>query len=354
MAPYRANMGGIFSSGLYPKQPPAGNAGDIIDAVTRGASTLIESAYARKLKEREQAREDAQLALAQRTADRADSHDAWERSRATIEDERKNRQEERADFESGYTPKKTTTKAVVEPGSVTTNGLLGAPGKVTAPRLKQEKLTIPSAYNFMASKAGQEKKLEIDRKELERGEHMTDAKKLIDYREQKRAQRPNRGATTDSPTVHAAAAIKSQIAEADTRIKTLQAKKFAPGVIAGDDERQQARDDEVTPLIARRDSLQRKYDAAAGKLTDEAGLGTTRGDTIRRAYTGTKFKANGSTIRGSGEAADHTAPVSPAAKKSNGETVRHPGKQVITRAEAQALQQQGFDSTRIAHKYIVQ
>jgi hypothetical protein len=408
--PYRAQMGGIFGSGLYPKQPPQNTAGDIIDAVTRGATTLIGAAYARKQAEREQARQDAADKLAQRAADRADTHDQWERTRAESQDAIATRREQRADFESGYTPASTTTKDVVQPGSVESGGLFGAPGKVTAPSITKQTATIPAAYDFAASKTAKAKGMDIQTGEVKRTERLQDAKTMADYRESLRKNRPNKGATTDSPAVHAQAAIRGQITEANQAIAklTAQKKNLAPGTIPGDQERSDAIDGQLKPVIARRDSLVSVHDKVAGKLTSEAGI-STGAPTIKSAYNAQK--PDGSTIRGGGESAASaqvipgagptsrrpikqdgstvqrargaTAPSkadgstvraqpseggpvpkadgstvrgTPSLGKSlkrDGSTVRTGGKETITQAEAAALRSRKFTDAQIAAKYNV-
>lgn len=405
--PYRAQMGGIFGSGLYPKQQQQNNAGDIIDAVTRGATTLIAAAYARKQAQREQQRQDAQDKLAQRAADRQDRHDEWERTTHEDEAARKNRQEERADFEAGYTPAKTTTKDVVQPGKVESSGLFGAPGSVTAPSIQKQKLTIPSAYDFAASKTGKTKAMDLQTGEVRRQERMTDAKSMADYRESLRSKRPGGGRTTDSPVVHAAAQVRSQLGVTNTRIAKLEAEraKVAPGTytdkdgktvsVGGDPEAVKAIDTEIQTLTARRDSLSGVGDQIGDKLTTDAGI--TRAPTIRSAYAGNARKPNGSTIRGGGESSDAAARIpgaGPTSKqptkgsstvrigrgetapvKADGSTVRAPAtepanpvkkdgstdrtkgaatKATISQAEATALRARGFTDEQLRKKYTIQ
>jgi len=348
-------MGGIFGSGLYPKQPAQDTAGNVIDALTRGATTLIHGAYARADGKRQQAAQDAELAIRQKAEQRQESHDQWERTRVEKDDERKTRAEERADFEAGYTPKRIETKDVVEPGSVETNGLFGAQGRVTAPRVKQETATIASAYDFTKSKTAKTKELEV------RAEGTRHARDVQDSRGTHRANRdydvthplPSRdgsGTGGGADAVHASAAVRAQIAQANAAIKILetQKSKLAPGTIKGDDERAAVLDEQMKPLIARRDSLSGVNDQIAGKLSSKAGVGGPA--TIQGAYA-PGAKVNGSTIRGGGEAAQ------PSPTKKDGSTVRSLGKpkvkQPITAAEAKALKARGFKDEQIAAKYDV-
>src|SRR4051812_25759834 len=115
--PYRAQTGGIFGSGLYPRQPAQDTAGNVIDALTRGATTLIHSAYARQEKKRQEAIQDEDRAMRQRAEQREVERDAFARAQAGRADSRAERDQERQDFEAGYTPKRIETKDVVEPGA---------------------------------------------------------------------------------------------------------------------------------------------------------------------------------------------------------------------------------------------
>jgi hypothetical protein len=49
MAPYTARTGGVFGSGLYQNSRPQIDVGGAIDAVSRGATSLIQQAYQRRL-----------------------------------------------------------------------------------------------------------------------------------------------------------------------------------------------------------------------------------------------------------------------------------------------------------------
>src|SRR5690349_20970129 len=68
MPPYRAQLGGMFGSGVQPRGGGNIDIGGAINAIGNQASSLIQSAYLRKIAERERQKEDA--ALAQARADR--------------------------------------------------------------------------------------------------------------------------------------------------------------------------------------------------------------------------------------------------------------------------------------------
>jgi hypothetical protein len=279
-------MGGIFGSGLYPRNQTPDTAGNIIDAVTRGATTLIHGAYLRTQAEREQARQDEELKLRQREADRADRHDEWERQTHQDEQEYKRGQLERQDAQSGYTPAKREQTEEVVPGDVQSNGLFGAPPKVTAPTIKSAYRDIPASYDVTKSQPYAIEMAKEGERQHARDEHLADEKTMANYRENLRSKRPNRGATGDSPSVHAATQVRAQINEVDQRIKALTAEKknLAPGTIKGDDVRAAAIDEKIKPLQQRADSLRSVHDNIASKLTDEAGIDRS-------------VKPNGSTVR---------------------------------------------------------
>lgn len=271
---YRAQTGGIFGSGLYPKPQSPDTAGNIIDAVTRGATTLIHGAYMRTQAEREQQRADAELAIRQREADRADRHDTWEQKTHEDEVNYRRQQQDREDAKSGYTPAKRTETQEVVPGEVKSDGLFGAPPNVTAPTIRSAYKDQPASYDVKKSQPYAIEMAKEGERQNARDEHLADEKTMANYRERLRSERPNHGATGDSPSVHAATQVRAQIGEVDQRIKALAAQKknLAPGTIKGDDQRSAAIDEEIKPLQARADSLRAVHDRIAGKLTDEAGV----------------------------------------------------------------------------------
>jgi hypothetical protein len=75
MSPYRAQLGGVFGSGMHfsPTQPL--DVGGIIDAVAGGASGLIHQAYSRRMAQHQMAREDAQLELERQREERQAEHE---------------------------------------------------------------------------------------------------------------------------------------------------------------------------------------------------------------------------------------------------------------------------------------
>src|SRR5215212_2434579 len=127
MPRYTARTGGVFGSGLYQDSRPQIDVGGAIDSVTRGATSLIQNAYERRLADqqrqiqadertRQHSREDV---LDQRAADdhrmRVDEHDANMAA-------------------SGYTPAHKETTTAVEAGSVKSDGLFGGKGSITGPK----------------------------------------------------------------------------------------------------------------------------------------------------------------------------------------------------------------------------
>lgn len=347
---YRAQLGGVFGSGLYPKQPVQDNVGNAIDAVTRGATTLIQGAYARKQAERQQALQDQERARLDREEQRKVEQDTFNRDMATRKDARESETLARTDATAGYTPSRIETKDVVEPGTVETNGLMGPPGKVTAPKVTQQKLTIPGALDYTKSTAFRARAQTDAIKEKDRAEHVTDTEKIhADNRaydvEHPLPSRAGSGSSaTNSSAVHAATQVRAQIADATGRIKMLEAKRknLAPGTIPGDDKTAAAIDTQLEPLIARRDSLTTVGDRLAGQLTDNAGVPRT----IKSAYAGKAAKPDGSTVREGGQ---------PSPIKKDGATVRTgSGKSTITQAEAKALRDRGFSDKQIASKYVIQ
>lgn len=347
---HRAQLGGVFGSGLYPQQRNGGQAAEVIDAVTRGATTLIQGAYARAQKDREQKLQDQELARRDRAEQRDVEKDTFDRGMAVRKESREAEAQQRADAAAGYTPPRIETKDVVEPGSVETNGAFGAPGKVTAPKIKQQKLTIPGALDYTKSNAYRARAQTHDIKETERGEHITDSETIHEHNRKVDVANPmpsrsSSGSTSaaSSAAVHAATSVRAQVADATGRIKMLETKRknLAPGVIPGDDKTAAAIDQQLAPLIARRDSLTTVGDRLAGQLTDNAGVPRT----IKSAYAGKTAKPDGSTVReGGGQ-----SPI-----KRDGSTVRTGSKPTITQAEAKSLRDRGFTDKQIATKYLIQ
>lgn len=64
MPPYRANLGGVEGSGIYPSPGGAPDWASILHAVSGGASSLLQGSYLRKLAARNQAAQDATTARA--------------------------------------------------------------------------------------------------------------------------------------------------------------------------------------------------------------------------------------------------------------------------------------------------
>jgi hypothetical protein len=153
MAPYRAKTGGVFGSGLYPDSKPSIDVGGGIDALFRGATSLIQQAYLRR-----QAEEQRKLQTEERTRQhtREDAQDAMAREKFGME-----RETHEADLASkGFTPARTETKSSVEPGKVESGGLTGK-GRVTPPRVTQTTSKIAAAYD--PSNTPKEKKAASDR-----------------------------------------------------------------------------------------------------------------------------------------------------------------------------------------------
>lgn len=345
--PYRAQMGGVFGSGLYPGQQQ-NNAGEVIDAVTRGATTLIQGAYARAQKDREQKLQDAEIARRDREEQRGVEKDTFDRGMAVRKEARDVETQSRANATAGYTPSRIETKDVVEPGSVESNGLFGAPGSVTAPKVTQQKLTIPGALDYTKSNAYRARQQQDTIKEKDRGEHVQDTEQIHNANRAYDVQHPlpsRAGAgSANSSAVHAATSVRAQVADATGRIKMLESKRknLVPGTIPGDSATAAAIDQQLAPLTARRDSLTTVSDRLAGQLTDNAGVSRT----IQGAYAGKAAKPDGSTVREGGG----KSPV-----KKDGSTVRTGnGKTTITSAEAKALRDRGFTDKQIASKYLIQ
>jgi len=349
--PYRAQLGGVFGSGLYPGQPVQDNVGNAIDAVTRGATTLIQSAYARKQAERQQAIQDAERARQDREEQRKVEQDTFNRDMANRKDARETEAQSRADAAAGYTPTRIENKDVVEPGTVETNGLMGAPGKVTAPKVTQQSLTIPGALDYTKSNAYRARAQTDATKEKDRTEHISDSEKIhADNRaydvKNPLPSRASSGAG-DQSAVHASTAVRGQLNEVNVRVKALEAKraKLAPDQIPQDKATAAAIDAQLTPLVARRDSLQTVNDRVAGKLTANAGVDRSIRGALSKTFPA-QGKPDGSTVR------DGSAPNP---QKRDGSTVRTgSGKTTISREEAKALKDRGFSDKQIATKYLIQ
>lgn len=151
--PYRAQAGGIFQSGLYQNQQRNGGAAEVIDAVSRGASTLIQGAYLRNQAKRQQQMqdEDRKLALEDRTR------------RIRREDE----QDVRAQAEMsarGYVPGHTEETSSVTPGSVVNKGLFDGGAQATAPKVERRSISVPAAFDFKRSQAYQMQQAERENK----------------------------------------------------------------------------------------------------------------------------------------------------------------------------------------------
>lgn len=354
--PYRARMGGVFGSGLYPQQPVQDNVGNAIDAVTRGATTLIQGAYARKMAERKQAFQDAELARQNREEQRRIDQDAFTRDLDNRREARETEAQQRADATAGYTPSHVETKDVVEPGTVETNGLMGAPGKITGPQIVQKTATIPGALDYTKSTAYRARAQTHDMKEQDRTEHIQDAETIHDHNRNYNVDHPlprsGASSTAGASAIHAATAVRAQVADVTGRIKMLEAKRknLAPGTIPGDDKTAAAIDQQLAPLVARRDSLTTVGDRLAGQLTDNAGVSRAT-STIKGAYAGRAAKPDGRTVR------DGSAPNP---QKKDGSTVRAgsgkptSGKATISQTEAKALKARGFSDKQIASKYLIQ
>jgi hypothetical protein len=114
--------------------------------------------------------------------------------------EYKRGQLERQDAQSGYTPAKREQTEEVVPGDVKSNGLFGAPPKVTAPTIKSAYRDIPASYDVTKSQPYAIEMAKEGERQHARDEHLADEKTMADYRENLRSKRPNRGATGDSPS----------------------------------------------------------------------------------------------------------------------------------------------------------
>jgi len=279
MPPYRANLGGVFGSGLYDRNRPTNGAAEIIDAATQGASTLIHGAYQRHLVDREQARLDADQALRtqeqgirQQTETREQAHDAWEKTRFEADQGWRRMQQSRQDAQEGYTPAHSETTSDVTDGGIEDHGLLGAPPHATAPTATSITQTIPGAYDFAASKEGKIEKMKLDALAAQRVQRLSDQKDLINYREGLRAARAKAG--SDSPTVHAATEVARQITANNTAMKALQAQRAtrAPAQLPQDVAPARDLDDQIGVFKNRGDSLSTVNDRIGAKLNDAAGV----------------------------------------------------------------------------------
>jgi hypothetical protein len=240
--PYRAQMGGVFGSGLYPSHNQGNQAGEIIDAVTRGATTLIQGAYARAQRRREQDLQDNEIARRDRQEQRQNEQDTFNRDMAVRKEARESEAQERADASAGYTPSRIEEKETVEPGSVESNGAFGAPGRVTGPSIKKEKLTIPAALDYTKSTAYRARQQTHDIHETERAEHIEDATKIHKLNRESDVKNPlpsrarAGGTSGNSDAVHAATQVRAQLGQVNARIKTLETEraKLAPDQLEQD------------------------------------------------------------------------------------------------------------------------
>lgn len=336
--PYRAQRGGVFGSGLYPQQRQGNQAAEIIDAVTRGATTLIQGAYARAQKRREQALQDQEIARRDRAEQRQVEQDAFNRDMAVRKEAREAEAQQRADAAAGYTPGHTEEKETVEPGSVSTNGLFGAPGKVSGPSIKKTRLTIPGALDYTRSTAYQARRQQHEIHETERGEHIQDSETIHQSNRKFDASNPiarssgSGSGTSDSPTVHASAAVRAQLSEVNQRIRALEAQKvkLAPATytdkngqtqsVGGNPAEAAKVDTQLAPLYARRDSLSAVNDRISKKMTDNSGVGGT----IKGAMAGKRQQADRVVV-----------------------------KPTISQAEAAELRKSGFSMAQITAKYSI-
>lgn len=326
--PYRAQMGGVFGSGLYPSHNQGNQASEIIDSVTRGATTLIQGAYARAQRRREQDLQDNELARRDRMEQRQVEQDAFNRDMAVRKEARESEAQQRSDAAAGYTPSRIEEKETVEPGSVESNGAFGRPGRVTGPSIKKQKLTIPAALDYTKSTAYRARQQTHDIHETERAEHIEDATKIHSLNRQSDVKNPlpSRARTGgagggNADAVHAATQTRAQLAQVNARIKTLETQraKLAPDQLEQDKAPAAEIDKQLEVLHARGDSIQTVNDRIGGQLTDKAGVPRTIGDSLKGK---------------------------PPKKKPA-------PKQTISEAEAVELRRRGFKPEQIAERYTI-
>lgn len=117
MPPYRASLGGAFGGGVQRggERPPL-DVGQIIDALTNGASSLIHGAYVRKqaTEQRRIAEEQRQLENTRYTEKSTRDEEHWQ-----AEHQLKTQQEEREALTAGVTPSREggTTVAIAPPAT---------------------------------------------------------------------------------------------------------------------------------------------------------------------------------------------------------------------------------------------
>lgn len=147
MPPYTARTGGVFGSGLYPDSRPKIDVGGGIDAAARGATSIIQNAYERRL-----ANEQRQIQAEERARQhtREDVLDQRQASEFSMRQDEHNANM----AASGYTPAHQETTTAVENGAVKSGGLTGK-GSVTGPKLVKKTTTIGGAYDFRKSAAYQ-------------------------------------------------------------------------------------------------------------------------------------------------------------------------------------------------------
>lgn len=124
MPPYRASVGGQYGSGIYPDSRPRIDVGQLIDAATGGATSLIHATMLRTQNQRELARQAEQDKLArdqityQRSRDqKEDARRDEEASERRAEATARRRKEDRDFIIAGGVPEHTETQAV--PGQTT-------------------------------------------------------------------------------------------------------------------------------------------------------------------------------------------------------------------------------------------
>lgn len=143
MAPYTARTGGIFGSGLYPDSRPRIDVGGAIDSVTRGATSLIQNAYERRLADQQR-----QIQADERTRQhtREDTLD----KRAGEEFQMRKDEHDAQMAASGYTPAHQETTSAVVPGEVKSEGL-GGKNSITGPKVTEKTQTVRGAYDYRKS-----------------------------------------------------------------------------------------------------------------------------------------------------------------------------------------------------------